>query len=80
VGICLSIMPVSNPLLQFGQRVQRFRKQRGISQEDLADLADLHRNYISQIECGRRNLSLLNILKIARALKLPASKLIENIR
>ena len=80
MGICLSIMPVSNPLLQFGQRVQRFRKQRGISQEDLADLADLHRNYISQIECGRRNLSLLNILKIARALKLPASKLIENIR
>jgi transcriptional regulator with XRE-family HTH domain len=71
---------VSHPLLQFGQRVQRFRKQRGISQEDLADLADLHRNYISQIECGRRNLSLLNILKIARALKLPASKLIENIR
>jgi transcriptional regulator with XRE-family HTH domain len=71
---------VSTPLLQFGQRVQRFRKQRGISQEDLADLADLHRNYISQIECGRRNLSLLNILKIARALKLPASKLIEHIR
>lgn len=80
MGICLSIVPVSHPLLQFGQRVQRFRKQRGISQEDLADLADLHRNYISQIECGRRNLSLLNILKIARALKLPASKLIENIR
>ena len=80
MGTSFSILLVNNPLLQFGQRVQRFRKQRGISQEDLADLADLHRNYISQIECGRRNLSLLNILKIARALKLPASKLIENIR
>ena len=79
VGICLSIVAVNTPLVQFGQRVQRFRRQRGISQEDLADLASLHRNYISQIECGRRNLSLLNILKIARALKLPASKLIERI-
>lgn len=69
-----------NPLLQFGERVRRFRVQKRLSQEDLADLAELHRNYISQIECGRRNLSLLNILKIARALKLPASKLIEHIR
>lgn len=69
-----------NPLLQFGHRVRRFRTQQHLSQEDLADLAELHRNYISQIECGRRNLSLLNILKIARALKVPASKLIEHIR
>lgn len=71
---------MKSPLLQFGERVKRFRLEKGISQEDLAELADLHRNYVSQIECGRRNLSLLNILKLARALKVPASKLIENIR
>ena len=71
---------MTDPLLQFGHRVRRFRIERRLSQEDLADLAELHRNYISQIECGRRNLSLLNILKLARALKLPASKLIEHIR
>ena len=71
---------MTSPLLQFGQRVKRFRTAQRISQEDLAELADLHRNYVSQIECGRRNLSLLNILKLARALKIPASKLIENIK
>jgi transcriptional regulator with XRE-family HTH domain len=71
---------VANPLAQFGARVKKFRTEAKISQEDLAELADLHRNYVSQIECGRRNLSLLNILKLARALKVPASKLIENIR
>ena len=80
MGTSFSILLVNNPLLQFGQRVKRYRQLRGISQEDLADLADLHRNYVSQIECGRRNLSLLNILKLARALKIPASKLIENIK
>ena len=80
MGTSFSILLVNNPLLQFGQRVKRYRQLRGISQEDLADLADLHRNYVSQIECGRRNLSLLNILKLARALRIPASKLIENIK
>lgn len=78
--IRLIINQMKNPLLQFGERVKAVRQEQGLSQEDLADQADLHRNYISQIECGRRNLSLLNILKLARALKVPASKLIENIR
>ena len=80
VGISFSIVFMKSPLLQFGQRVKRFRTAQRISQEDLAELADLHRNYVSQIECGRRNLSLLNILKLARALKVPASKLIEHIK
>lgn len=71
---------MKSPLLQFGERVKKVRLEQGLSQEDLAEQADLHRNYVSQIECGRRNLSLLNILKLARALKVPASKLIENIR
>ncbi len=71
---------MKSPLLQFGERVKKVRLERGLSQEDLAEQAELHRNYVSQIECGRRNLSLLNILKLARALKVPASKLIENIR
>ena len=71
---------MKSPLAQFGERVKKVRLERGLSQEDLAEQAELHRNYVSQIECGRRNLSLLNILKIARALKVPASKLIENIR
>jgi len=80
--VCIrrTINGMKNPLLQFGERVKKVRLDQGISQEDLAERAELHRNYVSQIECGRRNLSLLNILKLARALKVPASSLIENIR
>ena len=67
-------------LVQLGKRVRALREQRGISQEALADLAEIHRNYISQIEGGKRNLSFFNVVKIARALKVTPSKLIEPIR
>jgi len=60
--------------------VRELRTERKLSQEDLAEVADLHRNYISQIECGRRNVSLLNILKIARALEVRPAKLIDELR
>jgi transcriptional regulator with XRE-family HTH domain len=69
----------TDALIQFGQRVRQLRVERGLSQEDLAELADLHRNYVSQIEGGRRNLSLLNILKLANGLKVRPTKLIETI-
>jgi transcriptional regulator with XRE-family HTH domain len=67
-------------LVQLGKRIRTLREQRGISQEALADLAEIHRNYISQIEGGKRNLSFFNVVKIARALKVSASKLLEPIR
>ena len=67
-------------LVQLGKRVRALREQRGISQEALADLAEIHRNYISQIEGGKRNLSFFNLVKIARALKVSPAKLIEPIR
>ncbi len=60
--------------------MRELRTERKLSQEDLAEVADLHRNYISQIECGRRNVSLLNILKIARALGVRPAKLIGELR
>jgi transcriptional regulator with XRE-family HTH domain len=69
----------SDPLYQFGRQVRRFRLERKLSQEDLAELADLHRNYVSQIETGRRNVSLLNILKLAHGLNIKPTKLIETI-
>ncbi len=71
---------MKNPLVQFGMRVRELRLERNLSQEDLAELADLHRNYVSQIECGRRNLSLLNVIKLARALKVRPAKLLEQIQ
>jgi transcriptional regulator with XRE-family HTH domain len=67
-------------LVQLGKRIRVLRVEGGISQEKLADLADIHRNYISQIEGGKRNLSFYNVVKVARALRVSPSKLIDTIR
>lgn len=52
----------------FGERVRELRKQRGLSQEALALACDLDRTYIGGVERGERNISLINIYKIAEAL------------
>jgi transcriptional regulator with XRE-family HTH domain len=69
-----------DPRVTFGKRVREIRLQRGLSQEKLAELADLHRNYVGGVERGERNVSLLNIVKIARGLNVRPAKLIESIR
>jgi len=51
------------------------REKKGISQEKLAELAGLHRTYVSNVERGRCNISLLNIEKLAVALEVPMGKL-----
>jgi transcriptional regulator with XRE-family HTH domain len=53
---------------KFGKRVKEIRQAKGITQEELALKAQLHRTYVSSIELGKRNVSLLNIEKLARAL------------
>lgn len=57
-------------LLAFGQRVQELRRERGLSQEQLADLAGVHRTYIGMIERAEKNITLCNIERIAKALRL----------
>jgi transcriptional regulator with XRE-family HTH domain len=52
----------------FGRRVRELRLGLGLSQEELAERADLHRNYIGGIERGERNVGILNIGKLADAL------------
>ena len=54
--------------LLVGKRVRELRNSIGISQEELADLADLDRTYITSVECGKRNISIVNIEKLANAL------------
>ena len=66
-------------LKKFGERVQSLRNQAGISQEKLAELAEMHRTYISGIERGERNVSLINIMRLASALGVSISKLMEGI-
>jgi len=53
---------------RFGKRVKEIRQEKGLSQEKLAELSSLHRTYISAVELGKRNISLINIEKIAKAL------------
>ena len=55
--------------LSVGKRVKELRNKLKISQEELADLAGLDRTYITSVECGKRNISIVNIEKLARALK-----------
>lgn len=60
----------------FAQNVRRVRKERGLSQEELASLADLHRTYIGSVERGERNISIDNVEKIANALDVEAVHLL----
>ena len=64
-------------LKEFGLRVQRERKNLGISQEELAYRAGLHRTYIGMIERAERNITLGNIKKLADALQLGLKDLFE---
>lgn len=58
-----------SPILEaFGQNVRKFRIEQGLSQEQLADNAGLHRTYIGMIERAEKNITLCNIEKIANAL------------
>ena len=51
-----------------GKRVKELRNKIGISQEELADNVQLDRTYITSVECGKRNISIVNIEKLAIAL------------
>jgi transcriptional regulator with XRE-family HTH domain len=53
---------------EVGLNIRKIREERGLSQEKLAALADLHRTYIGQIERGEKNIGLKNLEKIAKAL------------
>jgi transcriptional regulator with XRE-family HTH domain len=52
----------------FGKRVRELRTDRGLSQERLAELSNLHRNYVGGVERGERNIGLINIVELAHAL------------
>lgn len=65
------------PLEALGNEIKCLRLQKGLSQDGLAYLTELHRTYISNVENGSRNLSILNLIKIANALKVTPSELIK---
>lgn len=62
---------------KIGYVIRKRRLELDMSQEDLAEECDLHRTYIGSIERGERNISLLNILRVSKALKIKASELLS---
>jgi transcriptional regulator with XRE-family HTH domain len=69
-------MDSGNILITFGNKVREIRKDKNISQEELAFKANLHRTYIGMIERAEKNITLINIEKIAKALEVDIKKLL----
>ena len=69
-------MPTGDDIrVRFGQRLRELRLAKGLSQEELAFRAGLHRTYVSSTERGQRNVALLNIEKLAAALEVEMADL-----
>jgi transcriptional regulator with XRE-family HTH domain len=64
--------------LLFASNIRRIRLEQQLTQEQVAEAADLHTNYISSVERGERNISICNIERIARALNVPMYVLLKN--
>ncbi len=62
--------------LVFAENVRKLRLERGLSQEELAELSDLHRTYVGSVERGERNISIDNMERLADALKARLRELI----
>lgn len=66
---------LNDPRVHFGRRLAELRKQKGWSQEKLALESGIARSYLGGVERGQRNIALLNIYKLADALKVPVAML-----
>ncbi len=66
-------------LIKFGKKIREVRTKRGLSQEALADIANVHRTYIGMVERAEKNITLLNIQKLAKALKIDIKELFNGI-
>lgn len=62
-----------------GLRIREFRERQHLSQEELAERADLHRTYIGQVERGEKSIGITNLFRIARALGVQAADLLRGL-
>ena len=67
-------------LLKIGDNIRTVRKQRGFSQEEFADVAGFSRSYYSEIETGKRNISVLNLIKLMEVLNVDPNKIIGSLK
>lgn len=68
---------MTNEVIQFGKKLRESRLKKKLSQGDVAKILGVHRTYISGLERGRRNPSLLTVQKIAKALGIPVENLLK---
>ncbi len=66
-------------LQKLGGNIRSIRLKKGLSQEKLAELSGLHRTYIGGVERGERNISLINLVRLAKALDIPIDTLVKDI-
>ena len=71
--------PATSVTLSFGTRLRALRRARGLSQEGLAHEAGMDRSYVGGVERGTRNVSLVNLARLARALGVTLSQLFEEV-
>lgn len=69
-------MKEKSVLIRFGEKIRELRKSKAISQEELAHRANLHRTYIGMIERAEKNITLINIEKIAKAFDIDIKELL----
>ena len=75
----LTVRSDESILAAVGKTIAERRRDLGFSQEDLAEEAGLHRTYVGSVERGERNVSLINLVKIAAALRIPLSRLLDGL-
>lgn len=72
--------PLSSATTELGARVRVRRQELSLSQEALGHVAGLHWTFVGQVERGRRNISLHNLLKLAEALQIDAAMLVTGLK
>ena len=72
----LPIADPPRPLVDLGEAIRRARSRKGLTQEELAEAAGVHRNYIGDVERGETNVGFLNLLKLAEGLGISLEELI----
>lgn len=76
-GDALPIADSPRPLVDFGAAVRRARSRKGLTQEELAEAAGVHRNYIGDVERGETNVGFLNLLKLSEGLGISLEELMS---
>lgn len=71
--------PPPEPLKALGERVRARRHELGLSQEGLGDVSGLHWTFVGQVERGQRNISFVNLLRVAQALQVDPAVLVTGL-